>query len=71
MGMTPEQVFEQIATLLDDSEISAEDAMKICSAICIGICMDSNKPKQVYIQYMSDAWNHFSNHRKEELTLCQ
>jgi len=30
--------------------------------------MDSNKPKQVYIQYMSDAWNHFSNHRKEELT---
>jgi len=71
MGMTPEQVFEQIANTLDDSEISAEDAMKICSAICIGICMDSGKPKQIYIQYMSDAWNHFSNHHKEELTLCQ
>jgi predicted XRE-type DNA-binding protein len=72
--MTPEQVFEDIATLLDDSEISAEDAMKICSAICIGICIDSNKPKQIYIQYMSDAWNHFTDthktYSKEELKEC-
>jgi hypothetical protein len=71
MGMTPEQAFEEIANLLDTADISAEDAMKICSAICIGICIDSGKPKQIYIQYMSDAWNYFSNHRKEELTLCQ
>ena len=72
--MTPEQAFEEIANLLDTADISAEDAMKICSAICIGICIDSGKPKQVYIQYMSDAWNHFTETHKtysnEDLKEC-
>jgi len=74
MSMTPEQVFEQIASLLDAMEVSAEDAMKICSAMCIGICVDNGNSKQVYIQYMSDAWNHFTEthktYSKEELKEC-
>jgi hypothetical protein len=68
--MTPEKVFEEVANLLDSEGVTAEDAMKICAAICIGICIDSGKPKQTYIHYMSDAWNYFSDHRKEELKSC-
>lgn len=70
MRMTPEQVFEEVANLLDSEGVTAEDAMKICAAICVGICIDSGKPKQIYIHYMSDAWNYFENHRKEELKEC-
>jgi hypothetical protein len=62
----PGDVFEEIADLLDESGISAEDAMKICSAVCIGICIDAKHPKSTFIRYMSDAWNHIALNHQEE-----
>lgn len=63
--MTTEEAFEQIANLLDGMGVSADDAMKMCAAICIAICIDSGKPKGLYIQYMSEAWNHFAATHKQ------
>ena len=59
------KIFEEVANLLDSYETSGEDAMKICAAICIGVCIGTNHPKQIFIQFMSDAWNQYHEQSKE------